>query len=887
MMDAKTHKAISLFIICAGVCCPICSQSIITGSVQDVWGKAIQDVAVVLMQTDSIITEYAMSDEQGHYRIVCPSKKPDMLLSISAFNIKRQIKRIENRTQTVDFIIEEESIKLREVLVKAIKMWEEKDTINYLVSAFKDSQDLVIGDVLKKLPGIKVEESGQISYKGKPINKFYIENMDMLQGRYGLATNNISASDISVIQVLENHQTIKALDKIRFSNDAAINLKMREDKKGIFGITAILGAGIDSKFLRQGELTGMFTSKTHQHLSTVKTNNSGMDINKELRSFTAETPIGELQMTYIQQPALPAIRFERYNFNNTHAATANNLFKLKKKGEVSANVIFCRNESRMHGFSHTSYLLPGEETQTIAEDISAQETTNNLEGEFLYNQNDEKSYFNNLLRVSTNWNDNRGNVLTEQHIGQRLSDKSFSANNTIHWIKRGESERGIELVSETAFRTQPHHLIVTPGLYPDLFNGGDDYASLRQNVQGDAFTSRNHLSLLSAMMIGNVKLNPGAYTRVKYRKLRSDFEVADNSSVPQSIDDVLMRNDISLIQLNGGIFLEVAYHTSSFKLNIYLPAAYQYTTIDNRLSGNGSLHKGKTYIQPSLTAKYNFTARLEVSVNGFRQIQTPEINTLYTGYILQNYRNINRYETQLFDTDNLGGSLNFAYKNVLNMFFAGGGISYNCYRRDGIYGQTFDGQLTVTQLVMRPNNGNSLAVNGRISKGIDWNMLVFSADVSGGKSKSEQLRQESFVRYNSRWVNADASVNIKPAQWLTCEYKMSWGRSWGSVSTGETFPAIQSLNHRAMVNISLPLDMALYTTFEHYYHNTSNYKKDFSLADMGLTYTYRGARFSLDWTNILNTSKYISTSYSALNTYYSEYDIRPAAVMLKVGFKLL
>ena len=159
--------------------------------------------------------------------------------------------------------------------MKSNKIWGNKDTINYSVAAFKDKKDLVIGDVLKKMPGIDVKESGQITYKGKPINKFYIENLDMLQGRYGIATNNLSANDIATVQVFENHQPIKALEKSQFSNEAAINLKIKEGKKGVFSIMAMLGLGVDKHLLWQEELTGMYFTKGRQHLFTYKTNNNG------------------------------------------------------------------------------------------------------------------------------------------------------------------------------------------------------------------------------------------------------------------------------------------------------------------------------------------------------------------------------------------------------------------------------------------------------------------------------------------------------------------------------------------------------------------------------------------------------------------------------------
>ena len=93
----------------------------------------------------------------------------------------------------------------------------------------------------------------------------------------------------------------------------------------------MLGLGMDKGLLWQEELTGMYFGKGRQHLSTYKASNNGTDISKELRSFTADNTIGELQITHVQQPSPPSIRFERYNFNNTHAVTTSNLFKLKMK----------------------------------------------------------------------------------------------------------------------------------------------------------------------------------------------------------------------------------------------------------------------------------------------------------------------------------------------------------------------------------------------------------------------------------------------------------------------------------------------------------------------------------------------------------------------------
>ena len=51
---------------------------------------------------------------------------------------------MENKTQTVDFTVQEEALQLKEVSVKSEKIWGGNDTVNYVVDAFRDTTDIVI-----------------------------------------------------------------------------------------------------------------------------------------------------------------------------------------------------------------------------------------------------------------------------------------------------------------------------------------------------------------------------------------------------------------------------------------------------------------------------------------------------------------------------------------------------------------------------------------------------------------------------------------------------------------------------------------------------------------------------------------------------------------------
>lgn len=77
------------------------------------------------------------------------------------------------------------------------------------------------------------------------------------------------------MQVLENHQPVKALEKTQPSSEAAINLKLKDEVKGTFSMTAQLGLGYDGRVRRSEELIGLYFAKLRQHVLTAKSNDNG------------------------------------------------------------------------------------------------------------------------------------------------------------------------------------------------------------------------------------------------------------------------------------------------------------------------------------------------------------------------------------------------------------------------------------------------------------------------------------------------------------------------------------------------------------------------------------------------------------------------------------
>lgn len=867
---------------------PISAQTIITGLVKDKENIPIENRIVTLRNAkDSVIIGYSITNNEGRYKITTNNKAPFLFISFSAFDLKNKMIKIENRTQTLNFVTSKSSIKLPEVMVKAPKLWNRHDTLNYLVSQFTTKKDIVIGDILKKLPGINVASNGAISYQGVGINKFYIENMDLLNGRYAIATNNINARDVSTVQVLENHQPIKALKNTHATNRAAINLKLKKKAKGIFSVNGVLGGGYCDEICWEEELYGAYFSKKNQRIINYKTNNSGKNISQEFFSYIPEVNgLRNNQIISMVTPSPPSINYKRYNFNNSHLFTLNNINKLKNKATLNYNFIYYSDVNKRKGLSRTSYLLPGDNTRIVTEDIASEMNTDRVIGELKYESNKNFSFFKEYLKISGSWFKGDGSIVNDKYLQQDFKNTVFNAISFSHWIKRKENEKGIEIKSINSIQTQPQYLHLSPGLYPDLLNEGIDYNALRQSGRWNVFSSYNDLSLLSLLVLGDIRLNPRLYFGGSHQAFHSHLELTSKTEEVKTLEDKSMRNDISKSTFNVGSGLNISYNIEKLKMDLLLPVNYTFIHLNNGLTKK-TANKNILFFNPSFSATYKFNYMWEINTSYQFSKNIPDLNSLYEGYVLQNYRNLNHYENKFFESRNRSGNVLLKYKNLLGLFFAHVGFSIKHYKNEGIYNQVFnEDMLSTIKLLALENDGRNFSLFGKMSKGFDWKDLTCELISSWSKGKSQQMRQDELLYYHYEALNIGGKLKITPFSDLLVEYNSNWHKNNAYTDKGDKFNAIHSMTNSLSMEYTFPHYITFKTSFEDYYTDAVQNNHHFSFIDLGVYFFLKKARISLDWTNILNTKRYISYSYNSLNTYYSEYKIRPSAIMLSVRLKL-
>jgi len=255
-------------------------------------GEPLEFVTVSLFQDgkDKPL-KYALSDDKGRVTLESVSKgtytfKAE-LLGYKAYStaVKMESKAID--LGTLKMSVDTEQLDAASVSAVGNPMIVKKDTIEFNASSFKTTDNDVLEDLLKKLPGVEVSEDGSVTVNGESISKITIDGKTFFLNDPQLATKNIPAKMVNKLKVIQ-----KKSEQAEFTGiddgeeETVIDLSVQPGMmKGLFGNVAA-GAGYDlpsqdgikSDVRYQGNaFIGRFTDKSQISLilNGNNTNNRG------------------------------------------------------------------------------------------------------------------------------------------------------------------------------------------------------------------------------------------------------------------------------------------------------------------------------------------------------------------------------------------------------------------------------------------------------------------------------------------------------------------------------------------------------------------------------------------------------------------------------------
>lgn len=854
----------------------------ITGHITNDNNQIYPNVTVTLCSLNSTtIMVYDYPDDKGVYSLIYDGKSDSLIISVTGFNIVKQSKIVFRKNQTLDFKIIEKEMELKEVIVKSKKIWGEKDTVNYLVSSYKTEKDQVIGDVLRKMPGILIKESGEISYNGKPISNFYIENLDLLQGRYGIATNNIQATDVATVQVLENHQSIKAKNDI-ISNNVAINLKLKEGAKGTFSLIGQLGIGQKS-LLYENEIIGLYFAKKYQNISVYKGNNTGNNIINDLIGFSENRIITEDKLLELKMPNYPPLRQKRYLFNNTNTISINQLLKTSDDKQINLSLNYINDFEKKKAFSSTSYFLSNDSMYAVSENASSMQNTNLINLELLFNKNTKDIYLSNSFQIECERQFASSQIINQlQTVNNELKLEDINIKNEIHYIKTKSNKRTFNFHSFNQYKSSPQKLSFNPYTLPLFLS--DCIFSIDQYAKTLEFYSINTCKL-HAFNIGSIKFSIDGKFEVEHKELKTNITQIFNSNSPIEVSAERLKNNPTSLKIKSGIYPFASYLHSSVKLYFGFPTYIQYLDVQNAFVKSTK----RLIIQPflNLNIKSGFSSQIDLNYNYNNRFGSISDNS--TAYYFNNYLTLNLNNGILTETQEHHLNLSWRYKDIMKMFFCVVEGNYNRNNKNNLLDISIENELIFNSLKTHENNQEFANLSGQLSKGFDFLNSAISLKAIYSIINAEQSSQNIINKYRNTNLNFELNTNVVFSKRINIEANSTWQKSQMLVNMIKTYQPINTINNNVNIFYNFTKNFYLSSVAEHYYFDSKNNspKNNNIFFDAMLNFNLKSTAISLTLSNIFNNKQYIFSTFSGLNSYYYNYQIRPINILIKIKFKII
>ncbi len=885
-----TYLRIQLLSICffVTISSQLTAQVAVSGTVKDSLGKPLSYVSITLKKSNGIVLSFAITNATGTYKMQNANAFVNDTLSVeaNAMGFVKQKLAVTSATQVANFTMQSTAVKLPNVTVKANPVRKEGDTLNYDVATFSNKQDRTIGDVIKKLPGVEVADNGQISVGGKPINRFYIDGDNLLDGKYNMATKGIPNDMVSKIQVLENHQPVKALKDIEKSESAAMNIVLKD--KARIKIIGTGDAAIGTPSVYNTSVNAMLFQKKVKFINYIKLNNIGVDNSEETFNHFGGDNIQPVALLSAGGAGNPALLKKRYLFNNVGLVTVNDLVNLKNEYQLRINAFYLWDRQfQKSQFSSTNF-LPND-TIRYAETQDARIITNTFNTQFTLTAN-KKDYFLNNVTVIEN---TPSQILaglqatTNNNIIQNLNGTVTSISNRFNIIKKFANGRVLEAFSSIGHVNNPATLFVEPGLYAPQFNNNIAYAGLIQHASVPTFYTDNYISFGRATALFQQQYRIGVNYQDQH--LNSLLESQQLSGSKAAVADSFL-NQLSWTRLKAYVQADFTYTSGRTLLRLTLPLTYQDTKYKGRLTQN---HTTDPLIMPRVSFRYMTGKEDYISLGYNYGNSFGGINQVYDSYVMTGYRNFFTNGNLLNQSRSHSFNGSYVFKNTLKIFFFSLGGSYVKNNSNTINDSRLSSVLQQSRLIPFDNVTKSMQLFTTASKYIFPLMTTLGGKISWQRSIVNQLQNGNLVETQSDAYSYNASINAKFTSWVNMSYAGTY-TSFGSKPIGNTHtsrpasPKVERWQHELAANFTITSNFYFKVGGDNYqYHVPGSPDRNYTFVDAAFTYKLNQYKtdIELSLTNLANIDTYGSASLSANSIVESSYLLRPRMAMIKFYFR--
>jgi len=879
---------LNLFYILAFVCLSLNSQTTtLKGTVKDSLQNPLPYANVIAKPKDvSKNLQFAITDNVGYYKLIL-NKGDTITISISYLGYKPiNFEFIANKNTNKDFILQQSEEQLDEIVIE-MPVTVRGDTTIYKTSKFIDGSERKLKNVLKKLPGVEVSKEGAVTVQGKKVTKMLVDGKKFFGGNTKLAVDNIPANAVDNVEVIDNYNDVAFLKGLSDSDEMAMNIKLKEDKKRFVFGDVEAGKGNDDFYKTSANLF-YYSPKTNVNFIG-NLNNIGEKTFtfRDYMSFS-----GGVNAVFNGNFNFRGGDFAQFMQSNDVLASSQKFAALNitkstsSKFDISGYGIFSNSKT-------TNRIETLNEYTTFTEERTNETNSDNLLGigniTMEYNPNSQERFTaRTQLKRTNNTNSNLLSSLVNNNTNIIGTDKDLIASyfsQNIEWHKRKNEKHTFSSIinyvfskdDKTAFwQTQDP---ILQGLIPADNNQTLLRINQLKNTQEQNFDGvfKHFWELNNSNHI---------YTTLGNKFLQEDFFTSDS----QILDDSSINNFAS-----GGFGNDLQFKLNDFFFGVHykfrtgiLTAkqgfyAHKYNWQVNQITQN---EVNKWVVLPDLLLKFEFNKSKKLQLNYGLKTSFSDASRFANNFYLNSYNSVFRgnenLQNNLFHTARIYYNRFSLYRGLL--LFAS--LNYNKQIK-GVR-NTVDFNNINQFLTVRMFNDASENIRGNFHLEKTIKNIKYKFDV--GFDASNYIQELNNNLQNNKSNNYDYEIGIETLFDNFPKIEIGIKQDFGRFITSEN--TTKFITTEPFINIDYNFLDGFVFNFDYqksiYQNKTLQQKNIYEIANASLSYQKENSGWSYKITaqNLFNAQFRQSNSFNNFLISDRRTFILPRIIMFSVGYNL-
>jgi len=884
----------------------------LVGKVVDSLANPLAMASVIAKyKSDNKAVTFSITNDEGLFQLKLP-KEEQFILEISFLGMQTLKQEFSTINSAKDvkriFVLKEQPDNLDGVeLVYEMPVTVKGDTIVYNADSFNRGDERKLKDVIKNIPGMDINGSGEIEVEGKVVQKVMVEGDDFFDGDSKLAAENIPADAVDKVEVLRNYNEVSQLKGLGNDQDNnAINIRLKEGKKKFwFGeVTASVGEGGEElRYLANPKLFYYSPKYSINILGNFNTIGDSPFTFQDYFNFTGgfrnlnakggtQFNISDSGLGFLLRPNNEASLVE-----NDFVAS-NFSYKYSKNLNFSGFGIFSGNKTGFDSRTTRNYIATAE-TENVITDTDQENKLGLIKLSTVYkpNPNFQLDY------------DAFANISKQNETTRRLSQFSDLENNIDELrdndpVTINQNLNAYYTLSETnifagQFQHQykdedPFYNSVLDVLPFDGILGTDNDQSVYNINQNRRIQTSKIDALVDYYRVLNKKSNLNFSTGVTYSHQSfnsSIFQLLDNGNRLDLIETPELEGDVFSLQNDvdykfTDIFLGLRYKfvKGNFTATPGI-TLHNYNLVTEQQQESTSLNQWA--LLPELFAIYNFRRSESIRFNYRMTAEYTDINNYAEGVIFRNYNSLFRGNRDLENA--LANTYTLSYYNF-NMFnYVNINANLNYTKR--INGIKQDARIEAINQVSTPINISSNFPDetysgfGSFSKRFKKYQLKTSARIS--YSNFNNVVNNNVLGSDSFTQNYEASVRTNFKEWPNLEVGYNYIRNrydnGNTTSTFITDRPFANLTYQFFNGFEFEADWSYYN----YKDVADTVRNEYSFLSSSLRYQKENSKweYAINVSNILDVQNINNDSFNQNFNTTSEFIVLPRIIMATVRYE--